>query len=214
VPRHEIQRFTFPIHQQDSTQGPWESHPEDRVFRDFFFCNNYRQLDQATAYFHSQMIPKCCLDGVVVVVVNPRQRRSPTGSNRYCGWASYCFRLVNKVEFFFRGNAADDEDDKRSSLPTAKCFGRIPAIDEWTEFKKLVLKTQAKKWTFFTGAHQTCGFLNYVLLWMDTVHANPERLQQVGSMTPTHSNLAFKPFICNRRASEPHFCPGKLSATC
>jgi hypothetical protein len=163
-------------------------HPErwtnDRVLRHSFFCNNYRQLDRGTAYFHSQI-----LDRWSRWSTSSSRRQSSTMTTRadwfqQVLWASYCYRLVNKVESFFRGNAAaadyNNANNKNSSpsIPTDKCFGRIPTIDEWPEFKKLALKTREKKLTFFTGAHQTCSFSNYIL-WMDTVHDNPERLQQV-----------------------------------
>jgi hypothetical protein len=128
----------------------------NHVFRNYFFCNNYRELDRGTSYFHSQMLekfesvkPQTQLEWIETVL-----------------WASYCYRLSNRSDSF-------------SSLGDYECatktFNGIPSVDEWPSFSKLVAKAQTKGHKFFTGAHQTCSFVSYTL-WMKAACAKEGKL--------------------------------------
>jgi hypothetical protein len=114
-------------------------------------------------------------------------------------WASYCYRLVNKVESFYSNSTVknecedgDDDDTNTTTAATAQ-FGRIPTISEWPQFKALVQQTQQQRRqqpqspTFFTGAHQTCSFDHYIE-WMDLVSDNPQRLTEVAASEERTNN--------------------------
>jgi hypothetical protein len=128
----------------------------NHVFRNYFFCNNYRELDRGTTYFHAQMLekfesvkPETQLEWIETVL-----------------WASYCYRLSNRSDSF--SNLGDYEC-------ATKKFNGIPSMDEWPTFSKLVIKAQRKGHKFFTGAHQTCSFTSYTL-WMKEACAKEGKL--------------------------------------
>jgi hypothetical protein len=138
-----------------------KDHPLDwtssHVFRNYFFCNNYRELDRGTSFFRSQMLeklesikPQTLLEWIETVL-----------------WASYCYRLGNRSDSF--SNLGGDYE-----CATNK-FNGIPSRDEWPSFSKLVTKAQQEGHTFFTGAHQTCGFVSY-MLWMKEACAKKGKL--------------------------------------
>jgi hypothetical protein len=128
----------------------------NHVFRNYFFCNNYRELDRGTSYFHSQMLEK-------FESVKPKTQLEwiETGL-----WASYCYRLSNRSDSF--SNLGDYEC-------ATKTFNGIPSMDEWPSFSKLVTEAQREGHRFFTGAHQTCGFTNYIL-WMKEARAKKGKI--------------------------------------
>lgn len=136
----------------------------DKVFREYFFCNNYRELDRGTTFFHRH-------------VLDLWSRFSSKGEKNRKDWlvqvlwASFCYRLVNKIESFKK--KTDDESDQLS-------FGRIPTIGQWPKFKAHALKVQAKGLVFFTGAHQTCGFEKFFEQG-DAVYNNQEKLLNVAN---------------------------------
>ena len=134
------------------------------VLRNFYFCNVYRELDRGTSYFHSQ-------------ILNRWDKFGPNISQakwiEIVLWASYCYRLVNRVESFMdcTGKLPKGETPSLTSR-----FNGIPALEEWPVFRGLVIKCQkgdgrARVSKFFTGAHQTCNFSDYVH-WMNEAHAS------------------------------------------
>lgn len=148
-------------------------HPErwtnDRVFRDYYFCNVYRQLDRGTAYFRSQ-------------ILDLWSESSPEDLDILRGewfvrvlWASYCYRLVNKIESFQK------DPDSHDPMPTTK-FDGIPTIQQWPKFKALVKRAKDDGKVLFTSAHQTCGFDRYTEQ-LDIVHGEQTRLQYVAAQS-------------------------------
>jgi hypothetical protein len=144
-----------------------ENWTNDRVLRKYHFCNVYRELDRGTTFFHSQILKLW------------HKFRSGKNQSRkdwfvHVLWASYCYRLVNKIESFQSGATSSGECDQ---VPTAT-FEHIPTMHDWPAFKKLVRKTQNQGKTFFTGAHQTCGFQRFITE-VDKVHGNPAVIQEI-----------------------------------
>jgi hypothetical protein len=122
----------------------------NHVFRNYFFCNNYRELDRGTSYFHSQMLEKFESSSVNCNTTTQLEWIETVL------WSSYCYRLSNRSDSF--SNVGDYEC-------ATKTFNGIPSIDKWPSFSKLVTKAQQEGHKFFTGAHQTCSFASYTL-WM------------------------------------------------
>lgn len=144
----------------------WTNEPS---LRQYFFCNNYRQLDRGTAFFKAQ------------ILLNWEEFKATDPDGAWEDWfvcvlwSSYCYRLANRIE----------------SFTTNKTTSRsIPKIEEWPKFQKYVLKIKRQAQTnrdapsFFTGAHQTCGFKSY-LLWMNQVYKNQEWLREVAARAGT-----------------------------
>lgn len=109
---------------------PWSQNP---VFLDCSFCNNYRELDRGTQFFHAH-------------VLDLRDSMGPNVSKldwlTAVLWASYVYRQVNKVESFLQ-------------------LGFPAPRDAVSFLKRASSQFKEKGCSFFTGAHQTQGYVNY-----------------------------------------------------
>ena len=114
-------------------QGFSEPCSANPVFNDYWFCNNYRELDRGTAYFHAH----------VMELRNSRDEWTREDWLLEVLWASYSYRCVNRIESF------------------EKCG--FPSRDNPSGFIKRARRYQANsEKAFFTAAHQTTYFGKYV----------------------------------------------------
>lgn len=151
-----------------------KEHPErwtnDSILRNYYFCNVYRQLDRGTAYFRAQILSLW----VDFSKGKAKEMHAPEARLQWLIqvlWASYCYRLINKIESF------QPDPESKDPNPTTS-LGGIPAIDQWPSLQKLIKQARAKGRTVFTNAHQTCGFERY-MEQLDKVYREPERLKAV-----------------------------------
>ena len=195
------------------------------IFQKYFFCNNYRQLDRGTTFFHLQILQLWdefkaqnstkSINQTYNTNNNslhpspPSKFKTHTWSRWFIQvlWASYCYRLVNKVESF-GGGGAGDRGKKHSSVPATASFGRIPTMSDWPKFKKLVAKTKRLGQRFFTGAHQTTNFDDY-MAWMDQVSSSPEsHLEIVANAVTEHLNSSSRDALRALFYAIRHTLPG------
>lgn len=153
-----------------------KEHPElwtnDPVFRNYYFCNVYRQLDRGTAYFRAHVL-KLWSDHVKEGAAAAAAAVSRPKWLVQVLWASYCYRLINKIESF------QSDPDCTDPNPTTT-MGGIPSMDQWPQFRKLVQQAKEENKVVFTNAHQTCGFDRYIEQ-LDQVHKEPQKLEAVAA---------------------------------
>ncbi|KAI2496911.1 hypothetical protein MHU86_17604 [Fragilaria crotonensis] len=109
--------------------APWS---QCIVFNEYFFCNNYRELDRGTNYFRDQMLQL-------------REKYPTVGRQVWLSkvlFASMCYRLLNLIETF-------------------EAFGGIPEPGAVSKFLTSIRETMKAGKIAFTGAHQTMGFDRY-----------------------------------------------------
>jgi hypothetical protein len=148
---------------------PWMT--QDGILRNHNFCNNYRELDRGTQFFHSQMLLRW--DAFWNKKKNKVDNMSPPSLLvewiAEVLWAAYVYRLCNKLESFLPPVAAAATTANRRKLPKKVSetftFHKIPTLHEWSQFKMFVQQAQKRMGnhqTFFTSAHQNNGFENYL----------------------------------------------------
>ena len=118
------------VRRNQGLSPPFSANP---VFQDFWFCNNYRELDRGTAFFHAHVLD-----------LRASRKKKWTRQEWLTEilWASYAYRCVNRIESF-------------------EACG-FPSRDNPSDFFKRTRKYRASNNTFFTGAHQTTTYANYM----------------------------------------------------
>lgn len=107
---------------------PWSACP---IFQEYSFCNNYRELDRGTQYFHAHVLKL--------------RRKFPNSTRsqwiRLVLFASYTYRQVNRIASFIE-------------------LG-IPEECEVERFIEGMISFQERKMPFFSAAHQTTNFSTF-----------------------------------------------------
>ena len=149
----------------ETNGGDGES--EDKILKEYHFCNIYRELDRGTTFFHSQILDQW----KAFVEKYPKDEERQTHLVEWIRivlWSSFVYRQVNKVESFMKG------DSKEST--------GIPSESEWPKFKESVQKIKEKGGeAFFTDAHINQGF--------DKFMANTDKVVKQKKKTPPCSKL-------------------------
>jgi hypothetical protein len=117
---------------RQSGEDPWSEFP---VFRENFFCNNYRELDRGTCYFRAQVLQldysSCSRAEFLPQVL----------------WKSYLYRQVNRLESFSRfGGIPSREEWPKFVTHMCNCQERgmsfFTAAHQTTSHSKLVRYVQ------------------------------------------------------------------------
>jgi len=115
---------------------------EQKILMNAHICNNYRELDRGTGYLRSQILE-----------LRDYMKEKNIPFTRL-NWTEevlaliYHYRLSNRIEaFLYTENPLK---------------GRIPRKGEFSLFEPFVWECQAKQKNFFTQAHQTISFKEYV----------------------------------------------------
>jgi alpha-glutamyl/putrescinyl thymine pyrophosphorylase clade 1 len=151
--------------------APWMT--QDGILRNHNFCNNYRELDRGTQFFHAQMLlrwdafwnkKKSKVDDMLPPFLLVEWIAEVL-------WAAYVYRLCNKLESFLPPIVAaatttnTTGTKRRKKVSETFTFHKIPTLDEWSQFRIFVQQAQKRMGnhqTFFTSAHQNNGFDNYL----------------------------------------------------
>lgn len=115
---------------------------QQEILRHAHICNNYRELDRGTGFLRSQILE---LKDYVMKNNIPFTRLNWTEQVLAL---IYHYRLSNRAEIFLC-----NENPLK---------GRIPRQGEFGAFESFVWDCQRSKRIFFTQAHQTIGFNEYV----------------------------------------------------
>jgi hypothetical protein len=142
------------------------SRTNSTILRSYHFCNIYRELDRGTCFFHSQML---------LLWENDKSTCFEKWAEKVL-WASYCYRLVNRIESF---TACLDI----GGSVKVKRFEKIPELNEWPDFRRLVRRAQDRAQgrrvsNFFGGAFVSAGFEKYIK-WLNDVYKHPQLLTNV-----------------------------------
>jgi hypothetical protein len=132
---------------------------ESWAMQEYFFCNNYRELDRGTCYFREHILK----------LWDMHQKNGHVEDLKWIElvfWASLCYRLVNRIGTFQK-------------------YGGIPSIEEWTRFRKFLAKMHAEnqkrkdadREAIMTDAHQTSGVPPY-LTTMDALVKNNGKMHK------------------------------------
>lgn len=149
---------------------------ENPIFQQYFFCNNYRELDRGTCYFRSQMLlawerqykQQQQQEPPLQKLQQSQQLKEPHWQLKWIEtvfFASYVYRQVNKIETFV-------------------AFGGIPTVSEWPKFAQWAKTCELKP--FFTGAHQTAHLQNYLAYVNSLLAQGQEQFQAVTKAIATH----------------------------
>ena len=109
--------------------APWSASP---VLQQYSWCNNYRQVDRGTTFFHAH----------VVELWHTQYRHSTSSSSQRADFVrrvlfdAYLYRQVNRVETFLQ-------------------TGGFPLEGQTHSFFRTLEKMQRNCESIFTGAHQT-----------------------------------------------------------
>jgi len=128
---------------------PWTASP---ILQREHFCNVYRELDRGTAFFHSH-------------ILDLQESRTDWGDDGVewlvaVLWASYTYRLVNRMESFTTAGFPDMNN-------LSVFFARAQKIRDVG--------------SFFTGAHQTTSFANYNAYLQKVAEGEGTMLQKVAA---------------------------------
>ena len=149
--------------------------PTNRIFRNYHFCNNYRELDRGTAFFRSQVL-QLYFDHngdnrdkqLSQNQQNQQQQRSSQNNSNYywtqLDWTeqvlalSYHYRLCNRMDSF-----------THSDNPLLPLGNMIPRLGQFQgEFAAYVRSYKTRKEAFFTAAHQTTNYEAYIRWCQET----------------------------------------------
>ena len=134
------------------------------MLREFHWCNNYRQLDRGTCYLRSQILK----------LKDDHYGGKLPGRKEWIVqvlWMSFCYRTCNQVESF------DSNSNPANGIP------RLGEFD--ADFRDYIMGFKGTGTAFFTGAHQTTTFDNYVA-WCEEsqkseIHQVANKIYDAGS---------------------------------
>lgn len=142
--------------------------PTNRIFRNYHFCNNYRELDRGTAFFRSQVL-QLYFDhnGDNHDEKLSKQQQQQQNNNYYwtqLDWTeqvlalSYYYRLCNRMDSF-----------THIDNPLLPLGNMIPRLGQFQgEFATYVRSYKTRKEAFFTAAHQTTNYEAYIRWCQET----------------------------------------------
>jgi len=147
-------------------------------FRNRHFCNNYRELDRGTGYLRSELLR--LKDDLASQGKWPLTRSEWTA--QVLGMA-YHYRLCNRLSSF--------SPDPSAPLPKgirANPVGGIPRVGEFNAaFVEYVQDFETTGYTFFTNAHQSIKFGEYIAFCKQATESNtiPSLAEKIVNACPS-----------------------------